>query len=92
MVAGGDEHIGISLASGREELWKLGYSATGSDGTMNVGGFAVPDQRWRGLVWRFDPDERWRLTYRIVADNRPYVDFSVVMIADEGSVRCYLEG
>ena len=59
---------------------------------MNAGGFAVPDQRWRGLPWRFDPDERWRLSYQIVCDGRPDVEFSIVVTAEDGHIRCDLEG
>ena len=44
---------------------------------MNAGGFAVPDQRWRGLPWRLDPDEHWRLSYRIACDGMPDVKFSI---------------
>jgi hypothetical protein len=46
---------------------------------MNAGGFAVPDQRWRGLPWRLDPDEHWRLSYQIACDGMPDVKFSIVV-------------
>jgi len=92
MLQGGDEHIGISILPGREELWRVGYSGTGSDGVMSAAGFAVYDQRWRGLVWQFDPDERWRFTYRIAFDGGPDVEFSLVVTADNGHIRCDLEG
>lgn len=59
LLSGGDGVIGVTLAPGREELWVLGYTATDGDGTMNAGGFAVRDQKWRGLPWQFDQDERW---------------------------------
>jgi hypothetical protein len=92
MVNGGDEHIGVTLPSGRQELWRIGYAGTGTDGTISVGQIAVADLRWRGLTWRFDPDERWRLIYQIVSDNRPHVEFSVIMTADNGVLHCSLEG
>ena len=59
---------------------------------MNAGAFAAPDYRWRGLPWRFDPDERWRLSYEIVCEGRPDVEFSVVMTAADGQIRCELQG
>jgi hypothetical protein len=40
MLSDGDTSIGITLAPGREELWVLGYTSTGSDGNLNAGGFA----------------------------------------------------
>jgi hypothetical protein len=92
MVNGGDEHIGLTLPPGREELWRIGYAGSGSDGTISVGQIAAADLRWRGLTWRFDPDERWRLVYQIVSDNRPQVDFSLIVTADDGVLRCQLEG
>jgi hypothetical protein len=92
MVNGGDEHIGITLPPGREELWRIGYAGTGSDGTISVGQIAVADLRWRGLTWRFDPDERWRLVYQIVSDNRPHAEFSVILTADNGTLHCSMEG
>ena len=51
---------------------------------MNAGGFAVPDQRWRGLPWRLDPDEHWRLSYRIACDGMPDVKFSIVVDSPDG--------
>lgn len=51
---------------------------------MNAGGFAVPDQRWRGLPWRHDPDEHWRLSYRIACDGMPDVKFSIVVDSPDG--------
>jgi hypothetical protein len=92
MASGGDPSIGISLGPGREEQWILGYSATGSDGKMYAGGIAVPDQRWRGAPWEFQPDERWRLIYRIVAEGNPDVEFSIVLTAEHGAIHYELEG
>ena len=92
MVNDGDEHIGVSLPpGGKDELWRIGYTGTGTDGIMSAAQFAAFDQRWRGLVWRFDPDERWELLYRIVCDNRPDVEFRVVLTADQGFIRCDLK-
>jgi hypothetical protein len=92
MLSGGDQNVGIALAPGREELWVLGYTSTGSDGTMNAGQFADIDQRWRGLHWTLDPDERWRFAYEVVSEGRPDVQFSIIVFADEGAIRCDLEG
>jgi hypothetical protein len=69
----------------------IGYTSTASDG-MHAGGFAVPDQRWRGLPWNVDPDERWRLSYEIVSEGRPTVEFSIVLYADAGILRGVLQG
>jgi hypothetical protein len=88
----GDPSIGLTIGPGQEERWIIGYTGTGSDGKMNAGGFAAPDQRWRGLPWRFDPDERWRLSYQAVCDGRPDVEFSIVVTAEDGHIRCDLEG
>jgi len=92
LLTGGNESVGTTLQAGTEELWKLGYTATGSTGIMNAGGFAVEDQKWRGTPWAVDSDERWRLFYRVVARDRPDVDFSIVVYADGGHLRCQLEG
>lgn len=92
LQSGGDPRVGLTIGPGQEEAWIIGYTGTGSDGNMNAGGFAVPDQRWRGLPWRFDPDERWRLYYQIVCDDRPDVDFSIVVTAADGQLRCDLQG
>jgi hypothetical protein len=51
---------------------------------MNAGGFAVPDQRWRGLPWRLDPDEHWRLSYRIACDGMPDVKFTIMVDSPDG--------
>jgi hypothetical protein len=59
---------------------------------MNAGGFAVRDQRWRGLPWEFDQDERWRFVYQIVQDESLSVAFSMVLYAHSGTLRCALEG
>jgi hypothetical protein len=90
LLSGGDEVVGITLGPGREELWVLGATGTGSDGSMNVGG--VSNKRWRGLPWRFDEDERCRFGYEIVSDGRPPVPFSIVVYPDNGVLRCRLEG
>jgi hypothetical protein len=92
MLSGGNENIGLTLPPGREELWIAGFTSTGSDGSMNARHFAVPHQGWRGLPWRFDTDERWRLSYRVVSEGRQDVQFSVVIIADHGELRLQLEG
>jgi hypothetical protein len=92
LLSGGNETVGITLPPGREELWVIGYTATGGDGTMNAGGFAVHDQRWRGLPWQVDEDERWRFVYQIVCNENPAIEFSIVLYADNGILRCVLEG
>jgi hypothetical protein len=92
LVTGGDATVGLTLHPGREELWLIGYTSTGSDETMYAGGFAVADQRWRGLPWQVGPDERWRFSYQIVCDAHPAVSFSIVVYADNGTLRCTLEG
>ena len=58
---------------------------------MNAGGFAAPDQRWRGLQWRLDPDERWRFSYRIVSSPMPDVPFSLVAEAENGQISLHQE-
>jgi hypothetical protein len=92
LLAGGNENVGIAIPPGREEMWRLGYTATGGDGAMNAGQFADYDQRWRGLPWRLEPDEHWRLVYHIVADGRPDVEFSIVIADEGGRIRCDLDG
>ena len=47
---------------------------------------AVPDQRWRGLPWRLDPDEHWRLSYRIACDGMPDVKFSIMVNSPDGKM------
>ena len=91
-LAGGDGVVGVTVAAGREELWRIGYTATGSDRSMNAGGFAVSDQRWRGLPWQINPDERLRLGYEIVCERNRIVEFSIVLYPDGGRLRCKLEG
>jgi hypothetical protein len=92
MLSDGDTSIGITLPQGREELWVVGFTSTGSDGSLNAGGFAPPDQRWRGLPWQFDTDERCRLCYEVVCDDHEPVQFSIVLFADGGNLHCLLEG
>jgi hypothetical protein len=92
MKVGGDPGIGISLHPGQEELWVIGTTATDDNGAMTVGFFGPGRSGWRGTPWYFEPHDRWRLTYRIVADNVPGEIFSVVMNAVDGWIRCDLEG
>lgn len=91
MLSDGDTSIGITLAPGREELCVLGYTSTGSDGSLNAGGFAPPDQRWRGLPWQLDADERYRLCYEVVCDDHEPAEFSIVLFADGCTLHCRLE-
>jgi hypothetical protein len=91
MLSDGDTSIGITLAPGREELWVLGYTSTGSDGNLNAGGFAPPDQRWRGLPWQLDADQRCRLCYEVVCDDHEPVQTSILLFADDGNLHCRLE-
>jgi hypothetical protein len=91
MQSGGDETIGIALPPGQEELWIAGFTATGSDGSLTAGRFAIPNQRWEGTPWRFDHDERWRLSYRIVSEGRRDVAFSVVITANQDHLELRLE-
>jgi hypothetical protein len=92
MLGGGDPSIGIFLPPGHEELWIIVSTATGSDGVMRVGVFSPDVRPWWGTPWQFEPNYRWRFTYRIVADNMPGATFSVVMTAVAGHIRCDLEG
>jgi hypothetical protein len=92
MLNGGDATIGISLPPGRQELWMIISTGTGSDGIMSAGVFAPGYRPWYGTPWQFEQDDRWRFTYRIVADNLPNATFSVVMTAVDGHIRCDLEG
>jgi hypothetical protein len=92
MLNGGDATIGISLPLGQQELWMIISTGTGSDGIMSAGVFAPGYRPWHGTPWQFEPDDRWRFTYRIVADNLPNATFSVVMTAVDGHIRCDLEG
>jgi hypothetical protein len=86
----GRPHDGVRPRHGRgpglreEKCWVIGYTGIGGDGSMNAGGFAVPDQRWRGLPWRLDPDEHWRLSYRIACDGMPDVKFSIMVNSPDG--------
>jgi hypothetical protein len=91
MQSGGDQTIGIALPPGQEELWIAGFTATGSDGSRTAGRFAIPNQRWEGTPWRFDHDERWRLSYRIVSEGRRDVAFSVVITANQDHLELRLE-
>ena len=92
-LEGGDPGIGITLPPGHEEFWVIATTTTSSDGSMRVGMFSQGSMagRFRGMLWRFDPGKRWRLTYRIVADKQAPVEFSVVMTAVDGQVRCDVE-
>jgi hypothetical protein len=92
MLGGGDPSIGISLPAGQEELWVIATTATDAQGVMTVGAFYPDWPGWRGTPWYFEPDDRWRFSYRIVAENLPGVAFSIVMTAANGYVRCDLEG
>lgn len=91
MRAGGDPTIGIPLPPGREELWIIATTATDQQGVMTVGVFGPDRFGWHGTPWYFEPHDRWRFTYRIVADNIPARAFSVVMNAVDGWIRCDLE-
>lgn len=94
VLTGGDPAIGISLPSRREELWVIATTATEPEsGTMTAGVFS-PRWRptWHGTPWYFERDDRWRFSYRIVADNLPAATFSVVMTAVKGRLRCELQG
>lgn len=91
MQAGGDPTIGIPLPPGREELWVIATTATDQQGVMTVGVFGPDRFGWHGTPWHFEPHDRWRFTYRIVADNIPARVFSVVMYAVDGWIRCDLE-
>lgn len=90
--SGGDAAAGLKVAPGTEELWLLGYTSQASEGRMFAGGFAVPDQHWRGLPWQVDSDERWRLTYRINSEVGHPVEISLVLYVDNGALRCELQG
>jgi hypothetical protein len=90
--SGGDPSAGLTLGLGQEELWVIGYTGTGGDGIPAAGGFAPREHRWYGLPWHADPDERWRLSYEIVCDGRPDVEFSIVVSPQDGHLRCDLEG
>lgn len=92
MVAGGDPTIGISLPPGQEELWLIGTTATDANGVSAVGVFGPGRPGWYGTPWYFEAHDRWRLTYRVVADDVPGTAFSVVMTAAGGGIRCDIEG
>jgi hypothetical protein len=92
MLGGGEATIGLSLPPGHQELWVIGSTGTGGDGVMRAGVFSKDIWPWRGLPWQFEPTDRWRFTYRIVADNLPDARFSIVMTAVDGWIRCSLEG
>lgn len=92
MQAGGDPAIGVPLPPGQEELWVIATTATDENGVMTVGVFGPGRFGWRGTPWYFEPHDKWRFTYRIVADNVPGQTFSVVMNAVDGRIRCDLEG
>lgn len=92
MQAGGDPTIGITLPPGQEELWVIATTATDEHGVMTVGVFGPRRFGWHGTPWQFEPRDRWRFTYRIVADSVTGRTISVVMHAVDGQVRCELEG
>jgi len=92
MRAGGDPNIGISLPPGQEELWVIATTATDENGAMTVGVFGPDRIGWHGTPWYFELHDRWRFTYRIMADVVPGRAFSVVMNAVDGGIRCDLEG
>jgi hypothetical protein len=75
----------------REELWILGYTGTG-DAHMYAGGWAVRYQRWRGMPWTADTDERWRFSYRVTSEDGPAVYFSMLVYPEDGNLRCELQG
>ena len=92
LLSRGDSSIGITLAPGTEELWVIGYTATGSDGTLQAGRFVPPDQMWRGLPWELDYDERLRFRYEIVYDGHAPIQFTVLLFAEGDTLHCKLEG
>lgn len=59
-LSGGSPDAGLLIRPGQEELWNIGTTGTGIDGHMNAGAFTGGIRF--GLPWRFDPDERWRLS------------------------------
>jgi hypothetical protein len=92
MQAGGDPAIGVPLPPGQEELWLIATTATDESGVMTAGVFGPGRFGWHGTPWYFELHDRWRFTYRIVADNVPGRTFSVVMNAVDSRIRCDLEG
>ena len=83
-LGGGDPNIGITVPAGQEELWVLGYTLTGSDGTMSSSNFASFPA---GMPWPFHPDENWTLRFQIRCDDAPDVRFEMVVKPDHGRLR-----
>lgn len=93
LPGGGDVTIGITIPPSQEELWKIGSSMAGNDGGLSLAGFAVRPERADLFTWQFEPDERCRVSYQIVADQAPDgIPFSVVLTAVNGLLQCVLEG
>lgn len=89
--SGGQAEAGLLIGPGQEESWLIGQTGTGDDGEMNVFKFAK-GAGGRDLSWQLDPDERWRLSYRIACEGVPDVPFSIVIEAEEGKALPRLEG
>ena len=80
---GGNSGPGVTIRSGQEESWFLGDTGTGGDEKMNVFGFNVTNGA--RLSWQLDPDESWRLSYRIACDGvAEEMEFSIVVDSQDG--------
>jgi len=90
LLSGTDKYLGQTIGPGQQEYWIIGYTAVDESGVMTAGGFATDE---RGTPWRFDADERWRLSYRLTCDDgRPDTEFSIVVTAEDGQIYLRKEG
>jgi hypothetical protein len=72
-----------AIQPGQEESWFLGVTATDTiGGIMSAGSFA--NHRWRGTPWILDPDETWRLSYRVTCDRMLAMRFTIVVDSLDG--------
>jgi hypothetical protein len=91
MKGDGNAALGITVPSGRDELWNFAKSSTSPDDSIWVQGVAAPWPFRQGRMWPFEPDERWRLLYQVTADNFPVVQFTIVMVAVDHMIQCSLQ-
>lgn len=79
---------GRAIAPGQEESWLIGRTWTHPDGKARVYEFFSDT----GADWGLDPDERWRISYRITCDGVPEMPFSIVIAAEGRQAVVRLEG
>jgi hypothetical protein len=86
--SGGAAGAGRVIGPGQEQSWYLGQTWIRGDGKVSVSRFfSVTD-----ADWLLDPDERWRISYRIECDGVPDKQFSVVIAVEDSELVVRLEG